>query len=82
MIRGLCPWLGEGRRASFRPPSPPAFLARAVDPASQPQPSSEDSEWCKVSPLPGMILFIFSYFQDQLAGEPKTLDNHLTPAGV
>ena len=26
--------------------------------------------------------FIFSYSRDQLAGEPKTLDNHLTPEGV
>lgn len=44
------------------PPSPPALPERAMDPASQPQPSSEDSEWCRVRPLPSVILFIFSYF--------------------
>ena len=53
-----------------------------MDPASQPQPSPEDSEWCRVRPLPSVILFIFSYFRAQLAGDPNTLDNCLTPVGV
>lgn len=53
-----------------------------MDPASQPQPSLEDSEWCRVRPLPSVILFTFSYFRAQLAGDPNTLDNRLTPVGV